>query len=111
VSELAWQARYELKPEQQPLHNVDISTLKALPKREPGWSIQKPESHGLPEAKTPDGGAPGEGGDPIAKTPENLASPYQELYEHLKRNPRSVVIGGRGWGHERFERLKNIDKS
>jgi hypothetical protein len=28
----------------------------------------------------------------------------------LKRNRRSAVIGGRGWGHEWFERLKDIDK-
>ena len=28
----------------------------------------------------------------------------------LKRNRRSAVIGGRGWGHEWFERLKYIDK-
>jgi hypothetical protein len=38
------------------------------------------------------------------------SDPYHELSEHLKRNRRSAVIGGRGWGHEWFERLKDIEK-
>jgi hypothetical protein len=41
---------------------------------------------------------------------ENPTSPYQKLAEHLRRNPRSATIGGRGWGHERFRRIKDIEK-
>jgi hypothetical protein len=72
-----------------------LSEFKVLSKeRGVGWGVKKPEE----TAKTP---------EHPSKKP---ASPYQEFAEHLRRNPRSAVIGGHGWGHERFERLKDIDK-
>jgi hypothetical protein len=76
-------------------HNIDPSTLRVAPhQRRFGSGFTKPEE----TAETPEQPA------------QNPTSPYQELAEHLRRNLWSVVIGGRGWGHERFERLKDIDK-
>jgi len=63
-------------PEGNRPHNLDLSSLKPLPKeREPGWSVKKPESQSLQGAKTPDVGAPAAGeGDPAKR----LLSPFPE---------------------------------
>jgi hypothetical protein len=72
----------------------------------------KPQNHGLSDFKV----LPEQRGvGPRAKKSEELkqqpSNPYHELAEHLKRNRRSGVIGGPGWGHEWFDRLKDIDKT
>lgn len=75
--------------------NRGLSDFKVLPEqRGIGPRVQKPEE----TAKT------------FSEQAENPASPYQEFAEHLRRNPRSAVIGGRGWGHEWLERLKDSEK-
>jgi hypothetical protein len=85
---VGWQARYDLK-EQQPLNNLDVSTLKALPKREPGWSIKKPESQGIQGI-----GKPGEQRRPADRgaKPEPLEPHQQEAKERLGRPPPMEVF-------------------
>jgi hypothetical protein len=80
VRKLAWQARDDTKEQ---LSKVDPSTLKALPKqREPGWSIKKPESQGIPKAKTPAVGAP----DARAAKP-SLPSPAERQAAERRGKP------------------------